>query len=302
MPFSARMYSGPEDADRLVRIVTALFSPPASLWHAGDVWWGLYQNMVYRPEEHIRLWSDEDGRPLGFVWFYPPDEFSWQLLPGLPYGDLIEEDMFEWAESHGRDLTRNDALANPTLISSALDTDLRSDSSLQRQGFQLDRVRLIHMYRDLSMPISPKEPVTGIVVRQVAGRHEFEARVNLHREVWQPSKVTVEAYKRLQTAGGYKADLDLVAVSPEGTLAAYCICWLDPVNRIGEFEPVGTRLSYRRRGYGRAVMLEGLRQLKGHGMVGARLLTVADNEAALALYTAVGFQAYAREYLYVKAL
>jgi len=62
---------------------------------------------------------------------------------------------------------------------------------------------------------------------------------------------------------GYTPELDLVAVSADGTFASYCICWLDPVSKIGEFEPVGTRAAYRGKGLGKALMLAGLRRLKG---------------------------------------
>jgi ribosomal protein S18 acetylase RimI-like enzyme len=49
-------------------------------------------------------------------------------------------------------------------------------------------------------------------------------------------------------------------------------------------------------------MLEGLRRLRDRGMLGARVLSVSDNEAAVGLYRSVGFQVSAREYLYVKGL
>ncbi|HZS90004.1 MAG TPA: GNAT family N-acetyltransferase [Chloroflexota bacterium] len=302
MQYSARMFSTPEDTEHLVRVVSALFAPPAGLWHVGDVWWGLYQNTVFRPQEHIRLWWDADGRPLGFVWFYPPDEFSWQLLPGTPDRKLLEDEMFEWAEQHARDVARHEGLPNPTVTSSALDVDPDGSGCLLRRGFRRAERRFIHLYRDLAAAPLPADADAGVVVRPIAGPHEYEARVNLHRDVWQPSKVTIEAYERLQTAAGYEADLDLVAVTPEGTLASYCICWLDRITRVGLFEPVGTRYSCRRKGYGRAVMLEGLRRLRDRGMARARVLSAADNEAAIALYRSAGFQAHAGEYLYVKEL
>jgi hypothetical protein len=38
---------------------------------------------------------------------------------------------------------------------------------------------------------------------------------------------------------GYERDLDLVAAAPDGRFGAYCVCWMDPANGVGEFEPVG---------------------------------------------------------------
>ena len=73
--------------------------------------------------------------------------------------------------------------------------------------------------------------------------------------MWYPSKVTLEAYRRMRSVSDYTPELDIVVVAPDGTFAAYCICWLDPVNKIGEFEPVGTRETFRGKGLGKAVML-----------------------------------------------
>jgi ribosomal protein S18 acetylase RimI-like enzyme len=104
----------------------------------------------------------------------------------------------------------------------------------------------------------------------------------------------------LRTKPGYTPELDLVAVSPEGTFASYCICWLDPVSKIGEFEPVGTRTVFRGKGLGKAVMLEGLRRLKASGMETAIVYSAGGNQASRKLYESVGFEVYGRAYEYVR--
>jgi ribosomal protein S18 acetylase RimI-like enzyme len=124
--------------------------------------------------------------------------------------------------------------------------------------------------------------------------------VELHRAVWAPSRVTLDAYRRLRGVPGYRSELDLVAVAPNGDFAAYCICWLDAKNRTGEFEPVGASPDYRRQGAGRAVMLEGLRRLRDLGAETAIVYTSANNSPAVALYEAVGFRRYDEEHYYEK--
>jgi GNAT superfamily N-acetyltransferase len=120
----------------------------------------------------------------------------------------------------------------------------------------------------------------------------------MHREVWHPSKVTLEAYRRLRAAQGYDPRLDLVAVAPDGGFGSYCICWFDPHSRTGLFEPVGTRPASRGRGLGKAVMYEGLRRLRELGARTALVLAVHDNEAARRLYESVGFKKVNAERLY----
>jgi len=48
-------------------------------------------------------------------------------------------------------------------------------------------------------------------------------------------------YRNIQNAPLYRRDLDLVAVAPDGAIAAFCTAWFDDVTRSGVFEPVATR-------------------------------------------------------------
>jgi ribosomal protein S18 acetylase RimI-like enzyme len=134
----------------------------------------------------------------------------------------------------------------------------------------------------------------------VAGQHEHASRAALHRDVFQPSRVTDEGYLRLMGLPGYDPNLDVVAVAPDGTLAAFCICWVDKVNGIGIFEPVGTRPSFRRMGLGRAVMVEGLRRMKACGVHTAMVTTGGSAVEAQGLYESVGFRIVAKEFDYVR--
>jgi ribosomal protein S18 acetylase RimI-like enzyme len=187
-------------------------------------------------------------------------------------------------------------------MASARDDDPARIALLHRHGFTRDDYHLLHMQRDLGQPIPDVPPPEGFVVRHVGGEEEWAARVETHREVWHPSKVTLEAYRRLRAAPGYIPELDLVAVAPNGELASYCICWLDEANRTGEFEPVGTRAAFRGRGIGKALMLEGLRRLQAHGARTAIVYSSGANPAAIRLYESVGFSILTRNYYYSKRL
>ena len=96
--------------------------------------------------------------------------------------------------------------------------------------------------------------------------------------------------RNVQAAPLYRRDLDLVAVAPDGELAAFCTVWFDDVTRTAAFEPVGTHPAHQRRGLGRAVMAEGLRRA---ARLGATLCAVGSySEAAGALYASLGFTEY----------
>ena len=124
----------------------------------------------------------------------------------------------------------------------------------------------------------------------------------LHRAVWPGATMTLASYRRLRAAPHFLPELDLVAVAPDGSFAASCICWLDTVNRSGEFEPVGTHERFRGQGAGTALMLEGLRRLQALGAHTARVTAVGDNAAAMRLYASVGFFTFDTERFYRKPL
>ncbi len=100
----------------------------------------------------------------------------------------------------------------------------------------------------------------------------------------------------------YVPELDLVTESPDGQFASFCMCWLDPVNRVGLFEPVGTHPDFQRLGLGKAVMLEGLRRMQTGGMQTAIVGAESDNLAAQSLYRSMGFQAVNRLWTYRKVV
>jgi ribosomal protein S18 acetylase RimI-like enzyme len=128
-------------------------------------------------------------------------------------------------------------------------------------------------------------------------------RAAIQREVWQPwtvGDVTGEQYARFRQLPGFHPDLDIVAIAPDGAIAAYVNAWIDPLNRIGDFGPVGARQAYRRQGYTRLVLLEGLRRLQAYGMQRVCISTGVSNTPALNLYHSLGFQDMNRYLTYIK--
>lgn len=303
MTIHARPFGGDDDAHLLVEIVTAAAAanPRCGYWHVGDVWWGLYQNTVFDARENIRLWL-MDEVPVGFAWFYPRQQgISIVVVPGRADADAIEDEMLTWAEARRRTLPAGDDGAfTLTATAFAFDHDARRCALLERRGYERTGSPMHHFHRSLAEPIPAANPPAGGIVRHVGGEEEWEERVAIHREVWHPSRVTLESYRRLRTRPGYTPALDLVAVTPDGTFASYCICWLDSANQTGEFEPVGTRTDFRRQGYSTAVLAEGLRRLQAHGARDALVYTPQSNGNAVALYESVGFRIVGDEYDYIK--
>ncbi len=309
MAFYAQAYAGADDLDALIALTRAAgaMGSRRAYYEPGDVVWQTLQwpPSVFNPAEHIFLWrdaSDPDGAPVAFAWMDRPGEAIFQLHPRLRESDQgaqLFDAMIAWGQEQARQA------GGARMEIPALEDDSLYVDTLTRHGYARGEALELNFQQTLTDPIPAPTLPDGWSVRPVAGPSEFEKRVELHRAVWYPSRVTVEAYERLRAAPLYRPDLDLVAVSAEGDFAAYCICWYDPVNHTGEFEPVGAHRDFRQRGLAKAVVQEGLRRLQA---LGATLVSVSPGAndvgekfvaaAAHRLYASAGFSVVNKWYAY----
>ena len=304
MDFTSQPYSGEADFARMQALLVEAgpVAPQQSYMYPGDLTWWAYQNTITDPYKNVRIWEGPDAALLGFVWFDPPNTATVQVHPAFrgQHNHALEDDMLHWAEEHARGF--EDKGEGPrTLKTWAREGDDGWIAFLESIGYKRGSFNMLHMARDLVGEIPAPLLPEGWTVRPV-DETELQARVDLHREVWHPSKVTLDAYRRLRQAPGYRPDLDIVAVAPDGTLASYCICWVDQANASGDFEPVGTRSAYRGQGIGKAVMYGGLRRLQEHGASHAYLFSLPTNLAAFRLYESVGFRVLNRDWDYTREL
>jgi ribosomal protein S18 acetylase RimI-like enzyme len=111
------------------------------------------------------------------------------------------------------------------------------------------------------------------------------ARNDAFGDSWTPEQYRDEFMR----ASGYLPEHELVALAPDGRIAAFCLIHLDELNHVGQFEPVGTVHAFQRQGLARAVMCAGMRLMRRHGMQTARVEHDATNLPAAALYRSLGF-------------
>ncbi|MEO6063981.1 MAG: GNAT family N-acetyltransferase [Thermoflexales bacterium] len=254
--------------------------------HVGDLLWGMRRHAELRPKRDHRIWFDEHGGVVGFARLYPPADVMMQVLPSLRGAGVLEGEMLAWALVERAQYSQA-GQSETAVTTAAAGSDAATISWLRSHGFVPNGDDLVILIRPLVDPVERVALTDGALARAVAGEAEYPERISIHREVWAPSKVTAEGYALTRSAPGYEPELDLAVALPGGAFAAYCICWLDPVNRVGEFEPVGTRPAYRRKGYGRAVLLEGMRRMRERGMREALVYCKAYN---VDFYHSAGFR------------
>jgi mycothiol synthase len=269
-------------------------------WHVGELMWGFFMVVCHlNPREHIHLWHDNEGRLVGYGILGEDPSFDCQVLPEYARSG-IEAEAMAWAEMRLSELCQRDAQRwGGNFVAGARQEDVKRIAFLEQHGFQRGEYAEVNFLRSLDEPIPETAIPAGYQVRAVAAVSEISSRAGAHREVWHPwtvGNVSDDDYALFMSLPGYDRDLDVMAVTPEGAIAAYVNGWLDPVNRIGDFGPVGARPAYRRQGLTRAVLLECLRRMQARGMDRVCVSTGVANTPAIRLYESVGFRA-ANKYL-----
>jgi ribosomal protein S18 acetylase RimI-like enzyme len=262
--------------------------------HVGELAFSFFMVACHlNPREHIRLWH-AGGRLAGYAILGEDPSFDWQVLPEHEWRG-IEAEAMAWAEARLAELRASD----PRRWDGALVSGSRQDNAariafLERHGFRLGgQFSEVNMLRSLDEPIPESVAPAGCQVRAVAEIGEVANRAEAQRDVWRPwtvGDVTDDHYASFMRMPGYRRDLDVVAVAPDGVIAAYVNGWIDPINRIGDLGPVGARPAYRRRGMTRAVLLECLRRMRALGMNRACVSTGVSNAPAIRLYESIGFR------------
>jgi mycothiol synthase len=272
--------------------------------HVGELMWGFFMVACHlNPQEHIRLWHDEWGTLVAYAILGEDPSFDWQVLPEYAWVG-IEAEALAWAETRLVELRQRDTQAwGSGLVSGARQDDKKRVAFLEQHGFRYSgKFAEVNMLRSLDGPVPESVLPAGCQVRAVEV-DEVADRTAVQREVWQPwtvGNVSDDDYAYLMRLPGYHRDLDVVAVMPDGAIAAYANGWIDPVNRIGDFGPVGARPAYRRQGLTRAVLLEGLRRMRACGMDRVCISTGISNAPAKRLYESIGFKAVNRYLDYVR--
>ncbi len=284
---TSRWYRDDDDLARMLRLISTATASgtEANGIHPGDVIWGLFANPTIDPAARVRLFEDDGGALRGFVWLHGGRDFMMHLDTSESHAPETIAAMTGWAEEHlGPGEPFRTEIAPLVVVQEALTAAGYRDTG--EADYQLNA-------QPLGDALAEPELPAGAAVRPVDFDNpaEVAARVALHKEVWDGSKFSLEGYPRLRAKPIYRPDLDLVAVTPAGELAAYCIAWWDPASRTSLFEPVGAALAHRRQGYAKALLRDALRRLRELGGEYAYVVseTSAEREPSRRLYASTGF-------------
>ena len=164
------------------------------------------------------------------------------------------------------------------------------ESALEDRGYSVAGLEGYIRERPTHLPAPDYELPEGFIVRHVDIEEDFEEYRRAQSAVFSHcGNMTPGLAKRYSCASFYNAELDLVAVAPDGHFAAFCTVRVDPVSKITEFEPVGTHPDYRKLGLATAAICEGLKRLQKYSPTNVCIPGAAPTPAADRLYESLGF-------------
>lgn len=261
-------------------------------WHVArlDYWrWHFVENLQVcgPPEEVTTLWETGGGELAGVLHPIGRGDARLHVHPHSRTPEL-EDEMLAHAEEYL--FTRNETGQRLLYVPVFADDGLRQEV-LARRGYEKLDGRVHHWHRDLDRPLPAAPAPAGYAIRSMGGLDEHPARSWASWRAFHADEPDDAYdgdwswYANVQRAPLYRRDLDVVAVAPGGSIAAFCTIYYDDVTRSAVSVLVGTAAEHWRRGLGRAVMAEGLRRAQRMGCT--RLFANAYDPPADALYGAV---------------
>ena len=261
---------------------------------------------------NTRIWEDACGQLIGFA----IRDGSHLMFEFMPHQDEVVAQIVAWAESGAR------RTSQIQLVCGCSDFDSKQIALLKSYGFVATANRSLSMVRSLSEPIVPERRLgvcalglspevqvpQGFIIRHLKGETEVEALVALHRAAFGTQNMTVEYRLAMMSVPDYDPELDLIAVTRDGTFAAYCMCHISyEENRLtghdrGFTDPVATHPAFQRLGLAKALLLRGLTLLHQHGVETACLGTAGHNHPMQRTAAAAGFRIESERIQFAKPL
>ena len=255
-------------------------------------WHGILNMKDGTLEDDVFIWEDKNGKITAVLNREAPGSVFLQMHPEFGSPDLIDE-MIAVAEQH---LTVPIDNNRRSLHIWAEEKDHQLREILKNHGYNINaKKKSEHQRRCILSQSIPSVPVAnGYKIRSLGDIYEHPAREWVSWRAFHPNEPESGFeqgwYKNVQKAPLYRRDLDLVAVAPNGQLAAFCTIWFDDYTGVALFEPVGTDPDHQKKGLGKATLTEGLLRLK---TLGAKIAMVGSySEPAHTLYASVGLETY----------
>ena len=281
-----RQFRGGADYEVVSRFLVGLYQPGNRDGNWFQPMWEYAYTHPWFDEAsagEIGIW-EEDGRVVGLA------TYEWRLGEAFfnthPDYARLRPEMLAYAEEH---LSARGEDGRPWLKAYVPEFDGVLEQAVVARGYQKDA----HSHRPMSQFVipSPFPEIAlpeGFFLKSLADEYDLR---KIHRVLYrgfdhpgEPPEHQIEGRRRMHSGPHFRKDINIVAVAPNGDFVSFGGMWFDPVNRFGYVEPVATDPDYRRRGLGRACVLEGIRRC---GELGATVAYVGMDKP---FYLSFGFR------------
>jgi mycothiol synthase len=213
----------------------------------------------------------------------------------------LEPEMIDWAENHLSKPTEDGKQRQLELFVNEYDTYRKR--LLYERGYQkLKQGGVTRHMRLGKQPLAQPQLAAGYTLRTTNPDDPDDCQriADILNAAFNRNFHTGREYQNFtRNAPCFRRDLDLLAVAPDGSFAAYAGIPYDEANKLGIFEPVCTHPNHQRKGLGKALMQEGLIRLKANGAVDVTVGT-GDMIPANRLYNSLGFTEAYKGYIWQK--
>jgi ribosomal protein S18 acetylase RimI-like enzyme len=280
-----RPFQGWDDLPAMQAVCSAMLLavPGRTVAHPGDIaWWvGWPPKSEEQLAESFLLLDDDEG-VVGFASLTHDADLSVFVRPALAHTQAaveFEDEALAWA-------SRGDVSVRWV----EFEDELAAIKRWHDRGFRPTDEGYLNLTRALTEADRDIEPDERI---QPVGDDDARGRASITHAAFGsplPFEEYAANYAIFRGSPAYPHGSDLLLRDSDGRAAACCIAWLDPVSGAGTFEPVATHPDMHRRGFGRVLLLDGIRRFAEAGMTYAIVGVDVDNPRAEALYRGVGFE------------
>ncbi len=246
----------------------------------------------------MTIWEDDQGVATWLLVGPGHKSYDAQVRPDLRSTDL-EREVLQYAADRTVELMRRYGITGDCIYADAFRGDTARVQLLAELGWEADDALPYVLNRTEIDSIAVPALPNGFSFRTATGIEDATALAEVHNASF-GSSWTPESYRQVMTSPGYEPERELVIQAADGSFVAFAIVWFDHRNATGLFEPVGTHRDYRRRGFGRAIIMYGTQRLQVAGMKFATVAHFGQKEAARELYQACGFKPWHLQDAYKK--
>ena len=286
MSVKIRTYRSPQDFELIGSFLVKLYKP---MNRDGNWFQAIWEYSYYHPWtdtssfNKIGIWEDDGKIVATIIYDMHKTDMSFCIHPKCQH---LKNEMLEYAEVNMSDRDKNGKRFLRIFIS---DFDIELEELVKSNAYKHE-AKSDRAMSCFVIPNSFTKPTLseGFKFKSLAEDNDLRKihRV-LHRgfnHPGEPPENELEDRKKMLSAPNFRADLTIVIEAPNGDFVTYCGMWYDKINRFGYVEPVATDPNYRRKGLGRATVLESIRKC---GIEGADVAYVWSD---MPFYLSLGFK------------